>query len=100
MPGPHRLLTVLAAVVLLALAGCSGAPKAGGPVDLASVNLRVGDQAGIQQALLRASGALDGAPYQVTWAEFPAAAPLLQALQGGAIDIGVAGDAPTLNALA
>jgi sulfonate transport system substrate-binding protein len=100
MISPRRLLPALAAAALLALAACSGAPKADGPVDLASVTLRVGDQAGIQQALLRASGVLDGTPYKVSWAEFPAAAPVLQALQGGAIDIGVAGDAPTLNALA
>jgi sulfonate transport system substrate-binding protein len=100
MPSPRRLLPALAAALLFALAACSGAPKADGPVDLASVTLRVGDQAGIQQALLTAAGALDGAPYKVSWAEFPAAAPVLQALQGGAIDIGVAGDAPTLNALA
>jgi sulfonate transport system substrate-binding protein len=100
MPSPRRLLPALAAAVLFAIAACSGAPKADGPVDLSSVTLRVGDQAGIQQALLRASGVLDGTPYKVSWAEFPAAAPVLQALQGGAIDIGVAGDAPTLNALA
>ncbi|HEX4356689.1 MAG TPA: ABC transporter substrate-binding protein [Pseudonocardia sp.] len=100
MPSPRRLLPALAATVLFAIAACSGAPKADGPVDLASVTLRVGDQAGIQQALLTAAGALDGTPYKVSWAEFPAAAPVLQALQGGAIDLGVAGDAPTLNALA
>jgi sulfonate transport system substrate-binding protein len=101
MTGPRRFLPALAgALVLLALAACSGAPRAGGPVDLSSVTLRVGDQAGIQQALLRASGALDGAPYQISWGEFPAAAPLLEALRAGALDIGVAGDAPTLNALA
>jgi sulfonate transport system substrate-binding protein len=101
MTGPRRVLPALAgALVLLALAACSGAPRAGGPVDLSSVTLRVGDQAGIQQALLRASGALDGAPYQISWGEFPAAAPLLEALRAGALDIGVAGDAPTLNALA
>jgi sulfonate transport system substrate-binding protein len=101
MTGPRRFLPALAgALVLLALAACSGAPRAGGPVDLSLVTLRVGDQAGIQQALLRASGALDGAPYQISWGEFPAAAPLLEALRAGALDIGVAGDAPTLNALA
>jgi sulfonate transport system substrate-binding protein len=100
MSGLRRLLPVLAAAVLVALAACSGAPRADGPVDLSSVTLRVGDQAGIQQALLRASGALDGAPYQISWGEFPAAAPLLEALRAGALDIGVAGDAPTLNALA
>lgn len=93
------LFALLAALALLVPTGCSG-PSRGGPVDLASVTLRVGDQAGIQQALLQASGALEGTPYKVSWAQFPAAAPLLEALRGGAVDIGVAGDAPTLNALA
>jgi len=71
MPSPRRLLPALAATVLFAIAACSGAPKADGPVDLASVTLRVGDQAGIQQALLTAAGALDGTAYKVSWAEFP-----------------------------
>ncbi|GAA5165668.1 ABC transporter substrate-binding protein [Pseudonocardia eucalypti] len=88
------VLAAVAALVTLVTA-CSG-----GGGDLGSVTLRVGDQAGIQQALLRGAGALDGTPYRVDWAEFPAAAPLLEALRGGAIDIGIAGDAPTLNALA
>nr|WP_237454336.1 ABC transporter substrate-binding protein [Pseudonocardia sp. SID8383] len=81
------------------MTGCSGAAD-DGPVDLSQVTLRVGDQAGIQQALVEASGALDGAPYRVEWAQFPAAAPLLEALRGEAIDVGIAGDAPTLTALA
>lgn len=87
-------LAAVGALVTLVTA-CSGS---GG--DLGSVTLRVGDQAGIQQALLRGAGTLDGTPYRVDWAEFPAAAPLLEALRGGAIDVGIAGDAPTLNALA
>ncbi|WP_028925905.1 ABC transporter substrate-binding protein [Pseudonocardia acaciae] len=94
------LLAAAAAIGLLLPAACSGPSNPGDASDLSSVTLRVGDQAGIQQALLKASGALDGVPYKVNWAEFPAAAPLLEALRGGAIDVGVAGDAPTLNALA
>ncbi|ANY08536.1 ABC transporter substrate-binding protein [Pseudonocardia sp. HH130630-07] len=85
------LLTTLA----LVLAGCSG----GAGADDGPVTLRVGDQAGIQQALVEASGALDGSPYRVEWSQFPAAAPLLEALRGEAIDLGIAGDAPTLTAL-
>lgn len=97
----RRLLLALTAALALALPACSnGSSAPDGPVDLSTVTLRVGDQAGIQQALLEASGALQGTPYKVEWAEFPAAAPLLEALRGGAIDIGIAGDAPTLNALA
>lgn len=56
--------------------------------------LRVGSQKGGTKALMLASGALDGAAYTVEWAEFPAAQNLLEALGSGAIDLGLAGDAP------
>jgi len=95
-----RVLTGVLAAATLALTACgSGGSAADGPVDLSSVTLRIGDQAGIQQALVEASGALQGAPYKVEWAQFPAAAPVLEALRGDAVDLGVAGDAPTLTAL-
>lgn len=92
-------LPALLAALALALAGCSGGAADDAPADLSQVTLRVGDQAGIQQALVEASGALDGTPYKVEWAQFPAAAPLLEALRGEAVDVGIAGDAPTLTAL-
>ncbi|GAA1381805.1 ABC transporter substrate-binding protein [Pseudonocardia kongjuensis] len=99
----NRLLALpaLLAALAVALTGCAGGTPADddAPVDLSQVTLRVGDQAGIQSALVEASGALDGAPYTVEWAQFPAAAPLLEALRSEAIDIGIAGDAPTLTAL-
>jgi sulfonate transport system substrate-binding protein len=56
--------------------------------------LVIGDQRGGAQALLTASGELNGAPYRIKWALFPAAAPLLEALDAGAIDIGGIGGAP------
>lgn len=56
--------------------------------------LKVGDQRGGIQALLRAAGELDHVPYQIEWALFPAASPLLEALGAGAIDIGGIGGAP------
>jgi len=56
--------------------------------------LNVGSQRGGTKALLLSSGALDGAPYQVEWSEFPAAQNLLEAIGAGAVDIGLAGDAP------
>ncbi|TCK20946.1 ABC transporter substrate-binding protein [Pseudonocardia endophytica] len=96
---PLRLLPALAAVVALALAGCSAGSSPDAPGDAAGQTLRFGDQAGQQQALLEASGVLAGTPYQVEFSQFPAAAPLLEALRGEAVDIGVAGDSPTLNAL-
>lgn len=56
--------------------------------------LRVGNQRGNARALMEAAGVLDGLPYRLAWSEFPAAAPLLEALNAGAIDAGGVGDAP------
>ncbi|WP_430910178.1 ABC transporter substrate-binding protein [Methylobacterium sp. sgz302541] len=56
--------------------------------------LRVGDQRGNARALMEAAGVLDHLPYKLEWSEFPAAAPLLEALNAGAIDAGGVGDAP------
>lgn len=62
--------------------------------------LRAGDQKGGLRALLEAAGELEGLTYDIKWAEFPAAAPLAEALNGDAVDIGPIGDAPLLFALA
>jgi sulfonate transport system substrate-binding protein len=43
---------------------------------------------------MQAAGVLKDVPYQIEWKEFPAAAPLLEALGAGAIDTGLVGDAP------
>jgi sulfonate transport system substrate-binding protein len=56
--------------------------------------LRIGDQKGNARAVLEAAGALDALPYRIDWSEFPAAAPLLESANGGAIDAGTVGDAP------
>jgi sulfonate transport system substrate-binding protein len=56
--------------------------------------LRVGDQKGNSQAVMEAAGVLKDVPYKIEWEEFPAAAPLLEALGAGAIDTGLVGDAP------
>ncbi len=77
----------------LALAACGQSGASGN----AGV-LRVGSQRGSTKALLTASGALDGTGYTVEWSEFPAAQPLLEAIGSGAVDVGVAGDAPFLFA--
>ncbi|WP_132252281.1 ABC transporter substrate-binding protein [Methylobacterium segetis] len=79
---PGRLLA-LVALVVLALA----------PARAEEV-LRVGDQRGNARALMEAAGVLDGLGYRLEWSEFPAAAPLLEALNAGAIDAGCVGDAP------
>jgi sulfonate transport system substrate-binding protein len=56
--------------------------------------LRVGDQKGNSQAVMEAAGVLKDVPYKIEWKEFPAAAPLLEALGAGAIETGLVGDAP------
>ncbi|WP_438346288.1 ABC transporter substrate-binding protein [Methylorubrum populi] len=78
----RRLLTVLA-LALLALAPAR-----------AEETLRVGDQRGNARALMETAGVLDGLTYRLEWSEFPAAAPLLEALNAGVIDAGGVGDAP------
>src|SRR6202034_4503454 len=60
----------------------------------AQTTLRVGDQKGNSQAVMEAAGVLRDVPYKIEWKEFPAAAPLLEALGAGAIETGIVGDAP------
>ena len=56
--------------------------------------LVVGDQRGGAQALLQAAGQLDHVPYRIEWAQYPAAAPLLEALGAQALDLGSVGGQP------
>jgi sulfonate transport system substrate-binding protein len=81
------LLAVVAAVVLY---GRSGGSDQGGD----KTTLIVGDQRGGVQSLLEAAGELDNVPYHIEWALFPAASPLLEALNSGAVDIGGVGGPP------
>src|SRR6516225_9187358 len=67
---------------------------AGADFACAQTVLRVGDQKGNSQAVMEAAGLLKDVPYKIEWKEFPAAAPLLEALGAGAIDSGLVGDAP------
>lgn len=57
------------------------------------VQLRAGDQKGGLKALLDAAGETKDLPYDIKWSEFPAAAPLAEALNARAIDFGIIGDA-------
>ena len=82
-----RLLLAFGAV--LALAACG---RDAGEI------LHVGSQRGGTKAVMLASGALEGAPYTVEWSEFAAAQPLLEAIGSGAVDVGLAGDAPFMFA--
>jgi sulfonate transport system substrate-binding protein len=91
--------TILGAVILGAVLSAmvwTGALHAEG----SGVTLRMGDQKGGSQALMSAAGALAELPYRLEWSEFAAAAPLLEALNAGAIDGGHVGDAPFTFAVA
>ncbi|MSE29849.1 aliphatic sulfonates ABC transporter substrate-binding protein, partial [Escherichia coli] len=64
------------------------------------ITLRIADQKGGMRSQLEAANALQNLAYDIKWAEFPAAAPLAEALNAGAVDVGIIGDAPLLFALA
>ncbi|MCU1734460.1 MULTISPECIES: ABC transporter substrate-binding protein [unclassified Pseudomonas] len=87
---PFKRILALGAAVLLA----------GQVLAADRLELRIGDQKGNMRAQLEAADALRDLPYDIRWAEFPAAAPLAEALNAGAIDAGIIGDAPLLFALA
>src|SRR4029453_6664159 len=65
-----------------------------------TVVLRVGDQKGGNRSLLEISGYVKDLPYKIEWSEFPAAAPILEALNAGALDVGYTGDLSFLTVYA
>jgi sulfonate transport system substrate-binding protein len=77
-----------------ALAGLIAAPLAACHKQTEKPVLTLGDQKGGMQSLLQLSGALENLNYQIKWAEFADAALLFEALNAGAIDAGIGGDAP------
>ena len=79
----------------LALAATRGTRAATG-----NAVLRAGDQKGGLMSVMKAAGLLDDLPFKVEWSQFPAAAPVLEALNAGAVDLAYAGDAPTTFSLA
>ena len=87
-----RYARLVAALMLLALGGVAAAQD--------RVTLRIADQKGGMRSQLEAANALQNLNYDIRWAEFPAAAPLAEALNAGAVDAGIIGDAPLLFALA
>lgn len=71
-----------------------------GPANAASLEpLRVADQKSAIKLLLQASGELENLSYPIDFSEFAAAAPLGEALNAGAVDVGILGDAPYVFAL-
>lgn len=65
-----------------------------------AVTLRVGDQKGGNRSLLEISGLAGDLPYKIEWSEFPAASPILEALNAGALDVGYTGDLAFLTVYA
>src|SRR5260370_37203792 len=63
-----------------------------------TVTLRVGDQKGGNRSLLEIAGLAKDLPYKIEWSEFPAAAPVLEALNAGALDVGCTCDLAFLSA--
>lgn len=61
--------------------------------------LLVANQKASLKVLLEVSGELKNLPYEIQFSEFPAAAPLGEALNAGAVDVGALGDAPYVFAL-
>lgn len=74
---------LLAGSVLAACAGDGSRQKG---------KLFVGDQRGGSRVVLQGAKRLDDVPYEIVWSQFPNAAPLLEALNAGAIDSGIGGD--------
>src|SRR4051812_32098940 len=65
-----------------------------------TVTLRVGDQKGGNRSLLEIAGLAKDLPYKIEWSEFPAAAPILEALNAGALDVGYTVDLSFLTVYA
>lgn len=61
--------------------------------------LRVANQKQSIKVLLQVAGELKDVPYEIQFSEFPSAAPLGEALNAGAVDVGGLGDAPYVFAL-
>ena len=82
----HHLISLSLIGALLAFLLATGLARA------EEVTLRVGDQKAGLKALLEVSGQTKDLPYKIQWSEFPAAAPILEALNTEALDVGYTGD--------
>lgn len=86
--------TFLAGVAALGLTACGRAGQGG------RTKLVLGDQVHLLQSKAEAAGALTKLAYDIEWANFVGAAPLLEALNAGAVDTAPAGDLPVVLAAA
>jgi sulfonate transport system substrate-binding protein len=96
----RRILRLTAAAFLAVTASLAGA----GSSDAADKVVRIGFQKYGKLVLLKGRGTLEEKlkplGYKVSWTEFPSGPPLLEALNVGAIDFGVAGETPPIFAQA
>lgn len=90
-------LTLSACTSHLPTTTTSSVPATVGTADLTGVTLNVGDQKGVATAaLLTASGALVGAPYKLSFANFTSGPPQVEAANAGRIDFAVVGNTPPI----
>jgi sulfonate transport system substrate-binding protein len=95
MDGLHLISdrrSVVAGLAALGLAACTGGNKTGRP------RLVLGDQVHLLQSKAEAAGVFHNLNYDVEWANFVGAGPLLEALNAGAVDTAPAGDLPVVLA--
>lgn len=116
-PRSRSTLTVLALVLALLGTACSDAASTrtdagdAGPTTTAEpvtvpetipdgVTLRVGDQFDYLETVLELAGEDQDLPYELEYSTFVGGPPMLQAFQGGALDIGFVGSTPLIFAQA
>ncbi|MFI8965830.1 ABC transporter substrate-binding protein [Streptomyces sp. NPDC053493] len=92
------LLLPLAVLASACSTSSAADDRSDGPAGTSALVLRVGDQKGGYESLLRAAGELDHLPYRVTWSTFTSGPPLLEAVNAGAVDIGGVGNTPPVFA--
>lgn len=100
MDGSHLISDrrgVLAGLGLLGLSAL-GLSACGGGSKARRTKLVLGDQVHLLQSKAEAAGVLKNLPYDIEWANFVGAAPLLEALNAGAVDTAPAGDLPVILA--
>ena len=99
----NAILALCAALALIGISverlGATQGPSSG---EEAIAEFRIGYQKGGPLLILKSSGALErrlaSLQVHVRWAEFPSGPPLLEALNAGALELGVAGNAATVFA--
>jgi sulfonate transport system substrate-binding protein len=96
------LIASLGVAIALVAVGIPAATAVSLPRDEPLAELRIGFQKGGPLMILKSSGELDRRlgtlGVHVQWAEFPSGPPLLEALNAGALELGVAGNAATVFA--